>query len=325
MIFALYLLKRLAMGVLVLVIVGTFLVMVVHVVPGDPARAIAQAQGNGFVPTNDYIKYVRHALWLDTPITTQWWLFFSHAVRGDFGNDLSTQAPVSTEISSVLPDTILLALAGVMLAIAVGLPLGIAAARRPGSSLDRLIGGVSMLFLSGLPYVIALALLLVFAVRLPWLPALGAGSPSKPIDFLRHLILPAIAIAVPWWGYLARLVRASVLEVMGSQYIRTHRAFGVRERIIFYRYALRNALVPVVAYFGLMLGSALAGTVFVEAVFVRPGLGGLAIIAVTERNWPIIRATGLLFAAFYVGANLLADIGARLLDPRIRLDQSAEA
>jgi peptide/nickel transport system permease protein len=138
-------------------------------------------------------------------------------------------------------------------------------------------------------------------------------------------VLPALALAIPWWGYLARLVRASMLEVLGSAYIRTARAFGFRERIIFYKYALKNALVPVLALFGLMLGYALAGTVFVELIFSRPGLGSLALAAITERNWPIIRATVLLYAIFFVMANLLADLSYRFVDPRIRVEDGVEA
>jgi peptide/nickel transport system permease protein len=182
-----------------------------------------------------------------------------------------------------------------------------------------------MLFVSGLPYVVGLLLLLLFAVELHWLPAHEAGSLSHPVDYLRHLILPAITLAIPWIGYLPRLVRASMLEVLGSQHIKTARAFGFRERVIFYKYALKNALVPVVALFGLMLGHSVAGTVYAEWIFGRPGLGSLALDAIGTRNWPIIRAAVLFYALFFVLGNLVSDLSYRLLDPRIRVEEGAAA
>src|SRR5262249_54452748 len=153
----------------------------------------------------------------------------------------------------------------------------------------------------------------------------GAGQAAAPLDYLKHLILPAAALAVFWWGYLPRLLRVTMLEVLGTQYIRNARAFGLRERIIFYRYALRNALLPLVALFGLMLGYSLIGTVYAENIFARPGLGSLALTAIGERDWPVIRGVVLMYALFFIVGNLLSDLSYRVLDPRIKLESDVEA
>ena len=319
---ALYVGKRLLMAVIVCLVVIWLLIVVVKLVPGDPASIFGSARG--IRPSPQEIRFVDNALGLNKPITVQYWDFLKGAVHGDLGVDLSDQQPVASEVGADLPNTIVLALAGVFLSVVVGVPLGVAVSRHPNSIFDRTIRGVSIILISSVTYVVGLFLLIIFAVKLHWFPSYAAGSMSDPFDYVRHLILPALAIAIPWWGYLARLVRASMLEVMGSSYIRTARALGLRERVVFYRYALKNALVPVVALFGLMLGYTLAGTVYAEAVFTRNGLGSLAVNAVDTRNWPVIRAVTLVFAVFFIFANLLSDLSYRLLDPRIRGEEGHE-
>ena len=154
------------------------------------------------------------------------------------------------------------------------------------------------------------------------LPAIGAGDLSDPLDYLRHLILPAVALAVTWIGYLARLVRASMLEVLNANYIRTAHAFGIGERMIFYRYALKNAIIPTIAVLGVGLGSLMGGAIFVEVIFARTGLGTLTYDAIQSRNYPIVRGGVLVVAVLFVLANLVADLSYRFLDPRIR-DEAA--
>jgi peptide/nickel transport system permease protein len=168
------------------------------------------------------------------------------------------------------------------------------------------------------PYVAGLFLLLLFAVRFPIFPAIGSGDISHPIDYAKHLVLPAVALAVTWIGYLARLVRASMLEVLNSSYIRTAEAFGLRERLIFYRYALKNAIIPTIAVLGVGLGSLMGGAIFVEVIFARNGLGTLIYDAIESRNYPIVRGGVLVVAILFVLANLIADLSYRMLDPRIR-------
>jgi ABC-type dipeptide/oligopeptide/nickel transport system permease component len=212
-------------------------------------------------------------------------------------------------------------LAGILLAIAGGVSGGIFVTRHPNGFLDRALGLLSMIFISCPSYVVALVLLLVFAVHWRIFPALGTST-SSPLEYLWSLILPAIALALPWWGYLSRVVRGNMLEVMGSTYIKTAASLGYPQRTIFYKYALKNALIPITSLLGLMVGYMLGGTIFVEVIFGRPGLGSLAVGAIATRNWPVVRGAVFVFALFYLGANLIADISHHYLDPRIRMGSS---
>jgi peptide/nickel transport system permease protein len=205
----------------------------------------------------------------------------------------------------------------------LGIPLGVASAARPGSWYDRVTGAVSVGLISVPAYVVALALVVVFTLRLRLLPGVGTGSLSNPVDYGSRLLLPAISLAVGWIGYLARLVRSSMLEELSSEYVRNARSFGLSERVILYRYALRNALVPVVAVVGSALGYLLAGTVLIESVFGRPGLGYLLVQGVQTREWAVVRGCALVFAFVFIIGNLLAEIAVRLLDPRVQLGRGA--
>lgn len=317
---AIYIVKRLLMAFLVIVFVMAMLASIVHLVPGDPARIILKQQA-----TPELIASVRAQMGLDDPLHVQVWDFIAGAVQGDLGTDFTNQAPVSQLIVAELPDTASLALASVLLSMLFGVPLGVLAARHANTWIDRAIGAFSMGLVSSFSFIAGLGLLLVFAVQLGWVPALGAGEPGDPLDYATRLVLPALALALAWIGYLARFMRASMLEVMGSNYIRAARAFGFRERIIFYRLALKNALAPIVALFGLMLGSSLGGTVYAEWIFSRPGLGSLSIEAINQRNWPVVRGTVLVYAIFFIVGNLLSDLSYRFVDPRIRVEEGQEA
>jgi peptide/nickel transport system permease protein len=314
-----YVLRRLSSALIVVLLTAVLLALAVHLVPGDPARIVL-----GEHATPELIAMVRARMGLDDPIALQAWHFVSGAVKGTLDR-ISSRAFRSRPSSQVLPDTLALAFVSILLALLIGIPLGIALARWPGGILDRVTHGLSMIFISAPAYVTSLVLLLIFAVKLRYLPAIGAGHAAAPVDYLKHLILPAAALAVFWWGYLPRLLRATMLEVMGTQYIRNSRAFGLRERVIFYRYALRNALLPLVALFGLMMGYSLTGTVYAENIFSRPGLGSLALTAIGERDWPVIRGVVLMYALFFIFGNLLSDLSYRVLDPRIKLEDDVEA
>ena len=312
-----YLLKRLAMTFAVVVLLMVFLSVLVHVIPGDPVKTIMGPRAS-----EDLARLVRKEMGLNDPIPTQVWDFVAHAFRGDLGSDFVSQLPVTTLIGDQLPHTIVLAFSSLLLAIVLGVPLGVYAATRPNSWADRLTGLVSISFITVPAYVAGLFLLIVFAVKLHVLPALGAGDFSHPIDYLKHLALPSVALAVTWIGYFARLVRASMLEVLSANYIRTAHAFGLRERVIFYRYALKNAIIPTIAVLGVGLGSLMGGAVFVEVVFARPGLGSLVVDSIKTRNFPIVRGSVLVIALLFVLANLLADLSYRFLDPRIRVERT---
>jgi peptide/nickel transport system permease protein len=172
-------------------------------------------------------------------------------------------------------------------------------------------------------YVAGLFLLLIFAVQLDWFPAIGTGDFSDPIDYLKHLALPAIALALTWVGYLARLTRTSMFEVLNQNYIRTAHAFGLPNRRIYYKYALKNAIIPTVAVLGVGLGTLMGGAVFVEIIFTRAGLGTLILDSIENRNFPIVRGSVLVIAVLFVVSNLLADLSYRLLDPRVRVERGA--
>ena len=303
------------MSGVVALLVMVFLGALIHLVPGDPVKLILGPRASEALSA-----LVREEMGLDDPIPVQVWNFVIGALQGDLGTDFVTQLPVTTLIREALPHTIVLAVASLGLAALLGVPLGVYAATRPNTLIDRITGVVSVSFITLPAYVAGLFLLLLFAVRLEWLPAIGSGSFSDPADYIRHLILPSVALAVTWIGYLARLVRTSMLEVLNANYIRTAQAFGIRERVIFYRYALKNAIIPTIAVLGVGLGNLMGGAIFVEVIFARPGLGLLIFDSLASRNFPIVRGGVLVVALLFVFANLLADLSYRFLDPRIRVE-----
>jgi peptide/nickel transport system permease protein len=313
-----YLVKRVVMSALVGLLIIVMLSGLVHVIPGDPVQIILGPRASPALSAA-----VRQQMGLDDPIYRQIADFVWGVLHGNLGEDFVTGVPVTKLIGAALPHTVVLAVAGLGLAVVLGVPLGVLAATRPNSLLDRVTAFVSVSFITMPPYVAGLFLLLLFALRWPVLPAVGTGSFSDPIDYARHLVLPAVALGLGWIGYFARLVRTSMLEVLSANYVRTAYAFGIRERLIFYKYALKNALVPTVAVLGVGLGTLLGGAIFVEVIFARNGLGQLVFAAIATRNYPIVRGTALVIALLFVAANLLADLSYRFLDPRIRVEEGS--
>ena len=312
-----YVLKRLAMTALVLLVVMTFLAALVHLIPGDPVTTILGPRADP-----ELSKIVRDQMQLDLPVPEQIWNFITGALHGDLGVDFVSDEDVTSLVFSALPHTIVLAVSSLVLAIGIGVPLGVYAATHPNTWLDRVMGLISVSFITVPSYLAGLLLVLIFSVHLHWLPAIGTGDFSDPVDYLRHLILPAIALGLAWIGYFARLVRASMLEVLNTNYIRTAHAFGIRERVIFYRYALKNAIIPTIAVLGVGLGTLMGYAIFVEVIFARPGLGTLIYDSIESRNYPVVRGGVLVVAILFVTCNLLADLSYRLLDPRIRAEQN---
>lgn len=312
-----YLIKRLVMTLLVVIVVMIFLSTLVHLVPGDPVEIVLGPRASESLAAT-----VREEMGLDDPIHVQVWDFASGAFRGDLGQDFLSQTPVTELVLDALPHTVVLALASLTLATLIGIPLGVYATRRPNSLLDRATALFSVSLITMPSYIAGLFLLLLFSLHWNVFPAVGAGDFSDPVDYLKHLALPATALALTWIGYIARLVRTTMLEVLGADYIRTARAFGLRERLVFYKYALKNALIPTVAVVSVGLGDLMGGAVFVEVIFSRPGLGRLAVEGIATRNFPIVQGTVLVIALVYVAANLIADISYRLLDPRIRVEEA---
>jgi peptide/nickel transport system permease protein len=311
-----YLLKRLGMTIIVVLLLMVFLAILVHLIPGDPVKTILGPRAS-----EELSETVREEMGLDDPVPVQVYDFVSNALQGDLGQDFVSQIPVTTLIGEALPHTLILAAAGLGLAALIGIPLGVFASTRPNSIGDRLAGIVSISLITVPAYVAGLFLLLVFAVELDWFPAIGTGEFSDPVDYLKHLALPAVALALTWVGYLARLTRTSMFEVLNQNHIRTAQAFGLPDRRIYYKYALKNAIIPTVAVLGVGLGTLMGGAVFVEIIFTRAGLGSLILDSIQNRNFPIVRGSVLVIAVLFVVANLLADLTYRLLDPRIRVER----
>jgi peptide/nickel transport system permease protein len=285
----------------------------VYLIPGDPATIAL-----GPLATPEMVASFRERMGLDRPIAVQFWNFFSHAARGDLGVDVWSERPVRRIIAEVLPHTLALTATGLGWAVLVGIPLGCYSARYRNSATDKLTGVASVAVIAVPSFVVALLLLLVFAVSLRWFPAIGAGEPGNLRDQVSHLVLPSVAIGLGWVGYLARLVRASMLEVLGESHIRTLRAFGLPERRVVFRYALRLAILPTIALLGIGVGRLLSGAVFAEIVFARPGIGKLIFDAVLARNYPIVMGAVLVTTALFVLCTLLADLVAAWCDPRVR-------
>jgi peptide/nickel transport system permease protein len=304
------------MTILVLLLVIVFLSLLVHIVPGDPAKTLLGPRANP-----DLIAKTRAAMDLDKSIPVQVGNFVWNVLHGSFGTDIFTGRSINMLVGSALPHTLILAWGSLGLAVLIGLPLGVYSATHPDSWLDRITAIFSISCITIPSYVGGLFLLLLFAVKLRVMPAIGLGKDGDVLDYIKHLILPATALAITWVGYLARLVRASLLEVLNETYIRAAMAAGLSQRLVFYKYALKNALIPTVAVLGVGIGNLMGGAVFVELIFSRPGMGTLIYNAIQSRNYPIVRAGVLVIAFLFVAANLLADLVYTYLDPRIQLDK----
>jgi peptide/nickel transport system permease protein len=309
-----YLAKRLAMTLLILFLVTVFLTLIIHIVPGDPARTVLGPRA-----TPETIQMVRRVMDLDQPVHIQVGRFIRNLLRGDLGTDVFTGRSVNRMIADALPHTIALAVSGLGLAVVIGIPLGILSATRPNSWLDRITTVFSVSLITIPSYVAGLFLLIVFAVELNVLPAIGTGVRGGAWSYIRHLILPATALALSWIGYMSRLIRTSLLEVMNENYIRTARSAGITEGLIRYKFALKNALIPTVSVLGVGLGSLMGGAVFIEYVFTRQGMGTLILNAIEARNFPVVRAGVLTITLLFVVINFLVDFVYTLLDPRIKL------
>lgn len=311
-----YIIKRFVMTVLVLLLVTVYLTLLIHVVPGDAAKTLLGPRANA-----DLIAKTRAAMNLDKPILEQIGLAVWDLLHGSFGTDVFTGRSINEIVGAALPHTLILAWASLGLAVLIGVPLGVYSATHPDSWLDRITAIFSISCITIPSYVGGLFLLLLFAVQLKVMPAIGLGERGDVLDYIKHLILPAVALAITWIGYLARLVRASLLEVLNQTYIRAAMAAGLSQRLIFYKYALKNALIPTVAVLGIGIGNLMGGAVFVELIFSRPGMGTLIYNAIQSRNFPIVRAGVMVVAFLFVVANLLADLLYTYLDPRIQLDK----
>jgi peptide/nickel transport system permease protein len=248
----------------------------------------------------------------------QFALFLLNVLRGDLGRDVFTNQPVLQIILNDLPSSLALAGAGLGWAMLLGVPLGCFSAIRRNSWLDRFTGVLSVSAIAIPSFVVALYALLIFAVWLRWFPALGISRSGSLGEQLHYLVLPAFTVGLGWVGFLARLVRASMLEILGENHIRTARAYGLPERRIVYHYALKLAILPTVSLLGVGMGRLLSGAVFAEIVFTRPGIGKLVYDGVISRNYPVVMGAVLVTTILFVLSTLLADLINAKLDPRVR-------
>ena len=308
-----YTVKRIGLALLILGLVMLAMYAMVFLVPGDPAGV---ALGPRATPALKAELITR--MGLDQPLYVQVWNFFRNAATGDLGYDVWSKRPVLTMILEVFPNTLILGAVALGWALILGISLGCLAVVWRDTAADRILGILSVSLISVPSFVIAIYSLLIFSVWLGWLPAIGAGDPGDLPSQIRAVILPAFAVGIGWVGYLARLVRASMLEVMGAGHIRTARAFGLPEWRIVTRYALRIAIIPTIAVIAVGFGSILSSAVFVETVFSRPGIGSLITTAVAKRNYPLVMGTVLFMTAFYLIVVTAADLLIARLDPRVR-------
>jgi ABC-type dipeptide/oligopeptide/nickel transport system permease component len=308
-----YAIKRIGIAVMILCVVMLAMYSMVFLVPGDAASVALGPRASPALKAA-----LAERMGLDQPVVVQIWRFFKSAVTGDLGYDVWSNRPVTDMILEVFPNTLFLGAVAMGWALSLGIALGCVAVVLRDTWADRLLGVLSVSFISLPSFVIAIYSLLIFSVWLGWLPAIGAGTPGDPISQIQAVILPAFAIGITWVGYLARLVRASMLEVMEAPHIRTARAFGLPESQIVMTYALRIAIVPTVAILAVGFGSILSSAVFVETVFSRPGIGTLMTTAVAKRNFPVVMGTVLFMTAFYLMAVTIADLLIARLDPRVR-------
>lgn len=305
---AFYILRRILMLVPVLFGVTLVSFSLLHLVPGDPAEVLA-----GLEASKEDVDRIRKEYGLDQPLVVQYLRFVGNAARGDLGVSIQSRHPVGELLLQRLAFTLQLSLVSILVASAIGLLAGIVSSTRQYSLFDTL-SMLGALFGISMPiFWLGLLLILAFAVKLHWLPSGGTGS-------LRHLILPALALGSASAAVIARMTRASMLEVARQDYIRTARATGYRERVVIFRHALKNAMIPVLTVFGLEFGYMLGGAVLTETVFSLPGIGRLLVEGIFMRDYPVVQGAMIAVATTFVLVNLLTDVAYAFFDPRIRYE-----
>ncbi|MCA1553950.1 MAG: ABC transporter permease [Chloroflexi bacterium] len=302
-----YLARRLLATLPVLLAVSLLVFSMLHLVPGDPVKLMLSE----FQTSPEQIERLRAQLHFDEPLPNQFGRFVWGALQGDLGTSIRSKRPVTQEIMDNLPSTLQLTLAGLLVAALIGTTLGIVAAVQHHSWLDAAAMAVALIGVSMPSFWLGLILIFVLSLNLRLFPATGGGD-------LNHLVMPALTLGLGASAILARLTRSSMLEVLRQEYVTTARAKGVREFWVIVKHALKNALIPMVTVFGLQFGQLLAGTVVIETVFSRPGIGRLIVDAILSKDFPLVQGVVLVVAVSYVIVNLIVDLMYAYLDPRIR-------
>jgi len=309
-----YIVRRLFLTLPVMALVAVFVFLLLHLSPGDPAAIMA-----GENATSENIAAIRTKLGLDEPLWKQFALWAFALLTGDLGQSLFWGDPVTTLIGQRAEPTVSLALTTISFAVIVAISLGVVAAANPGTWVDRGVMGFAVMGFSLPVFVVGYMLIFLFAIELKWLPVQGYRPLAQGFDqTLRSIALPSIALGLVYMALIARITRASMLEVLGSDYIRTARAKGVPEFRVVFKHALRNAILPTITITGLHFGTLLSGAVLVETVFNWPGLSGMLVAGVNARDYPVVTGVLVVVSAFYIGLNLLVDIIYGITDPRVR-------
>lgn len=309
-----YLRLRVVSAIIVLIGVSIITFFMIHLLPGDPVQYMFSVS-QGESPTPEQIALLRHQLGLDQSLPAQYFDYVSGVFTGDLGDSIVQRRPVTSIIASNVPYTFELTVGAMLVAIVFGLSLGILAAAKRGTPTDTAVMAVSLGGLS-MPYFwLAILLILLFSIRLQWLPATGTGS---GVDTLHYLVLPSIALGITSGGIIARLVRSSMLEVLNQEYILVARAKGVSNQMVLLRHALRNALIPAITIVGLQFSRLLGGAVVTEIVFARKGLGAVLVDAILNHDFKLVQGILLFIAATYVVINIIIDLSYAIVDPRIR-------
>ncbi|MED3549905.1 ABC transporter permease [Cytobacillus praedii] len=312
-----YILKRLLSLIPVLFVVAVVVFLIIHITPGDPASVMLGPEAS---PRE--VAELREELGLNLPLYQQFTSWLAGVVQGDFGWSIFMNEPVLQSFFSHLGPTLSLAVFAQLLAVVLAIPFGVIAAKRRGTIIDQTFMGGSLIGISVPSFLLGLLLILLFAVQLRWLPVAG----YKPLNagfflHIRYLILPAIALGAMQAALIARMTRSSMLDILNANYIKTARSKGLREKIIIYKHALRNAFIPILTVIGQTFGTLVAGAAVVETVFNIPGIGQLIVNSVERRDFAVIQGTILLVAISYVLINLVVDLLYGVIDPRVRLNR----
>ena len=309
-----YLVRRLVTLPLLLLGISAVSFTLLNLAPGDPAEIVLRQRNPGQMPSPAAVSAMRAELGLNTPLPAQYVRWVSQALTGDMGRSYVTEQPVATQLARRTVPTVLLTVAAFGLALVVAVPMAILSAQRRGSAVDAIARLAALLGAAAPPYALAFGLIILFAVKLSWLPAIGYGSVAQAV-------LPAIALSLAPMAQLTRLIRASMLETLGQDYIRTARAKGLPEQTVVIVHALPNALLPAIGATGVHLGYLLSGAVIIETIFTWPGLGQLMVGAALTRDYPVIQGFVTYIAVVVLLTNLAADIALRIADPRLRYER----
>ena len=309
-----YLLRRVLSAIPVMAVVALFVFLLLRLTPGDPAAILA-----GDNATPEQLERIRISLGLNQPLYTQFFTWVGSLLHGDLGTSLSSNRPVLKLIGQRIEPSIAVAIATIVLSVLVAVPLGVIAAWKRGTFIDRFVMGLSVVGFSVPVFVIGYVLIQIFAIELRWFPVQGYRSIAGGFGpFFERLVLPTVSLSFIYVALIARMTRASMLDVLGEDYVRTARAKGIGEAGVLLRHGLRNAAVPVITVIGSGFALLISGVVVTESVFNLPGIGRLTVDAVLSRDYPVIQGLILLTSGVYLGVNLLIDVAYTLLDPRIR-------